>query len=193
MGAYCQDYQMFDNNYYMGRSSHDLRFSKHLHDNVHGNIYVDPLFLKFIDTEQFQRLRDLKQLGATHMVYPGAMHSRFEHSLGVYWLAGEAVHKLKAQQGLELDIDNFDVQTVKLAGLLHDIGHGPFSHLFEREFLPRVIRGSEWSHEQMSVEMVDYIVDEHNIEIESDTIKRVKEMILASSGFSSKNGKKVPV
>ncbi|KAL8124386.1 hypothetical protein AgCh_012143 [Apium graveolens] len=187
MGAYCQDYQMFDSNNYMGRFSHDLRFSKHLYDNVHGNIYVDPLFLKFIDTEQFQRLRDLKQLGATHMVYPGAMHSRFEHSLGVYWLAGEAVHKLKAQQGLELDIDNFDVQTVKLAGLLHDIGHGPFSHLFEREFLPRVIRGSKWSHEQMSVEMVDYIVDEHNIEIESDTIKRVKEMILASSGFASKN------
>ncbi|KAK9272872.1 hypothetical protein L1049_003251 [Liquidambar formosana] len=125
-------------------------------------------------------LRELKQLGMTHMVYPGAVHSRFEHSLGVYWLAGEAVHKLKTHQGLELGIDRFDIQTVKLAGLLHDVGHGPFSHLFEREFLPKVLKGSKWSHEQMSVKMVDYIVDEHHIEIDSDAIKRVKEMILAS-------------
>lgn len=94
----------------------NTRLSKHVHDNVHGNIYLDPLSLKFIDTEQFQRLRDLKQLGAAHMVYPGAVHTRFEHSLGVYWLAGEAVQMLKKYQGLELGIDNFDIQTVKLAG-----------------------------------------------------------------------------
>ncbi|XP_052189486.1 uncharacterized protein LOC127799470 isoform X2 [Diospyros lotus] len=119
-----------------------------------------------------------------HMVYPGAVHSRFEHSLGVYWLAGQAVHKLKTQ-GLELGIDRFDVQTVKLAGLLHDIGHGPFSHLFEREFLPQVLNGYKWSHEQMSVKMVDHIVDKHHIEIDSEAIRRVKEMILASSEFAS--------
>lgn len=162
-------------------SSQDLRFSKHIHDNVHGNIYLDPLALKFIDTEQFQRLRDLKQLGMTHMVYPGAVHSRFEHSLGVYWLAGEAVYKLKSFQGSELGIDDFDIQTVKLAGLLHDVGHGPFSHLFEREFLPRVHNGSNWCHEEMSVKLIDHIVDEHHIEVESESIKRVKEMILSSS------------
>ncbi|CAI9752652.1 unnamed protein product [Fraxinus pennsylvanica] len=164
-------------------SSQDVRFSKHVHDNVHGNIYLDPLSLKFIDTEQFQRLRDLKQLGLAHMVYPGAVHSRFEHSLGVYWLAGEAVHKLKTHQG-ELGIDDFDVQTVKLAGLLHDIGHGPFSHLFEHEFLPKVLNGSKWSHEQMSVDMVEHIVEQHYIEIDSEMVKRVKEMILASSKFA---------
>ncbi|KAL2498306.1 HD domain-containing metal-dependent phosphohydrolase family protein [Abeliophyllum distichum] len=180
MGAFCNNDLAFSSNYNFG-SYQDLRFSKHVHDNVHGNIHLSPLFLKFIDTEQFQRLRDLKQLGMAHMVYPGAVHSRFEHSLGVYWLAGEAVHKLKIHQGLELGIDHFDVQTVKLAGLLHDVGHGPFSHLFEREFLPMVHKGSEWSHEQMSVDMVDHIVDEHHIEIDSETIKRVKEMILASS------------
>ncbi|KAI5665539.1 hypothetical protein M9H77_15392 [Catharanthus roseus] len=165
-------------------SFRDLRFSKHVHDNVHGYIYLDPIFLKFVDTEQFQRLRELKQLGVAHMVYPGAVHSRFEHSLGVYWLAGEAIHKLKLHQGLELGIDNFDIQTVKLAGLLHDVGHGPFSHLFEREFLPKVLTGLEWSHEHMSVEMIDHIVDEHNIEIDSEKIKRVKEMILASSKYA---------
>ncbi|KAK6155183.1 hypothetical protein DH2020_009431 [Rehmannia glutinosa] len=184
MGAYCDGEVSFSSNYSFA-SSQDLRSSKHVHDNVHGNIYLDPLVLKFIDTEQFQRLRDLKQLGMVHMVYPGAVHSRFEHCLGVYWLAGQAVHKLKTQQGSELGIDGFDMQTVKLAGLLHDIGHGPFSHLFEREFLPKVLKASEWSHEQMSVEMVDHIVDEHHIDIDAEIVKRAKEMILASSKYAT--------
>lgn len=168
-------------------SCRDRRFSKHIHDNVHGNIYLDPFFLQFVDTEQFQRLRELKQLGLTHMVYPGAVHSRFEHSLGVYWLAGEAVHTVQGHQGSEINIERNDIRTVKLAGLLHDVGHGPFSHLFEREFLPRVLNGSEWSHEDMSVKMIDYIVDAHHIEIDSAILNNVKEMVLASSANGSQN------
>ncbi|KAH0991652.1 hypothetical protein GBA52_003135 [Prunus armeniaca] len=162
-------------------SYRDRRSMKHVLDNVHGYIYLEPLFLQFIDTEQFQRLRDLKQLGLTHMVYPGAAHSRFEHSLGVYWLAGEAVNKINFYQGQELGIEEFDRNTVKLAGLLHDIGHGPFSHMFEREFLPRVLDGYDWSHEDMSLKMIDYIVDKHCIDIDSAILKTAKEMILASS------------
>lgn len=169
---------------YASPSTEDRRLWKHVHDNVHGNIYLDPLSLKFIDTEQFQRLRDLKQLGLANMVYPGAVHSRFEHSLGVYWLAGNAVERLKAHQGSELDIDDSDIQTVKLAGLLHDVGHGPFSHLFEREFLPKVISGCNWSHEEMSLTLIDYMVDEHNIDIDSGRLKKVKEMIVASSEYA---------
>nr|XP_009762198.1 PREDICTED: deoxynucleoside triphosphate triphosphohydrolase SAMHD1 homolog isoform X1 [Nicotiana sylvestris] len=157
----------------------DRRFSKHVHDNVHGNIYLDRLSLKFIDTEQFQRLRDLKQLGLTYMVYPGAVHSRFEHSLGVYWLASDAVNRLRTCQGRELGIESFDVQTVKLAGLLHDVGQGPFNHMFEREFLPRVRDGLKWSHEDMSLKMIDYIVDEHGIDIDSDCLKKVKIFIFS--------------
>ncbi|XP_022725971.1 deoxynucleoside triphosphate triphosphohydrolase SAMHD1 homolog isoform X1 [Durio zibethinus] len=166
-------------------SGQDRRFAKHIHDNVHGNIYLDPFFLHFVDTEQFQRLRDLKQLGLCHMVYPGAVHSRFEHSLGVYRLASEAVHTIKAHQGSEINIEHNDIKTVKLAGLLHDVGHGPFSHLFEREFLPRVLKGSKWSHEEMSVKMIDYIVDAHHIEIDAEILKNVKEMVLASSANAS--------
>ncbi|KAG4208555.1 hypothetical protein ERO13_A03G140101v2 [Gossypium hirsutum] len=168
-------------------SCRDRRFSKHIHDNVHGNIYLDPFFLQFVDTEQFQRLRELKQLGLTHMVYPGAVHSRFEHSLGVYWLAGEAVHTVQGHQGSEINIERNDIRTVKLAGLLHDVGHGPFSHLFEREFLPRVLNGSEWSHEDMSVKMIDYIVDAQHIEIDAAILNNVKEMVLASSANASQN------
>ncbi|CAL5421345.1 unnamed protein product [Camellia sinensis] len=162
-------------------SMEDRRFSKNVYDNVHGNIYLDPLTLKFIDTEQFQRLRDLKQLGVTYMVYPGAVHSRFEHSLGVYSLAGDAIHKIKSYQGMELGIDDFDIQTVKLAGLLHDVGHGPFSHLFEHAVVPKVLNGSKWSHEEMSLKMIDHIVDVHNIDIDPESLKKVKEMIIASS------------
>ncbi|KAJ9554415.1 hypothetical protein OSB04_018460 [Centaurea solstitialis] len=190
----------------------DRRLWKHVHDNVHGNIYLDPLSLKFIDTEQFQRQASRLEAtwifchififyhylvcgsqvlyfctnssfltGLSYMVYPGAVHSRFEHSVGVYWLAGNVIEKLKANQGLELDIDHSDIQTVKLAGLLHDVGHGPFSHLFEREFLPRVLNGSHWSHEDMSLKMIDSMVDEHNIDIDPGCLKKVKEMIVASS------------
>lgn len=159
----------------------DRRFSKKVRDNVHGNIYLDPLSLKFVDTEQFQRLRDLKQLGLTYMVYPGAVHSRFEHSLGVFSLAGEAVHRIKAQQGSELGIDNLDIQTVKLAGLLHDVGHGPFSHMFEREFLRQIPHGIKWCHEDMSVRMIDHIVDFHHIDIDAECLKKAKEMVIAST------------
>ncbi|GAB2216257.1 hypothetical protein Droror1_Dr00024027 [Drosera rotundifolia] len=67
---------------YSPTATHDRRSLKHVRDNVHGNIYLDPLCLKFIDTQQFQRLRDLKQLGVTYLVYPRVVHSRFEHSLG---------------------------------------------------------------------------------------------------------------
>ncbi|GAU49233.1 hypothetical protein TSUD_282840 [Trifolium subterraneum] len=94
------------------------------------------------------------QLSFTHLVYPGAVHSRFEHSLGVYWIASQSVEKLNSYQGMELGIDKFDIQTVKLAGLMHDVGHGPFSHLFEREFLPQemILASSEFALPRSSSE-----------------------------------------
>ena len=69
--------------------------SKEIFDPIHGFISISPFLQMFIDTPEFQRLRDLKQLGATYFVYPSATHTRFEHSIGVCYLAGELLQNLK--------------------------------------------------------------------------------------------------
>ncbi|XP_038127419.1 deoxynucleoside triphosphate triphosphohydrolase SAMHD1-like isoform X3 [Cyprinodon tularosa] len=104
-------------------------------DPVHGTIELHPLLVKIIDTPQFQRLRNIKQLGAVSYVYPGATHSRFEHSIGVAYLAGEILKSIKEKQK-ELGITDWDVLCVQFAALCHDLGHGPFSHMFDLMFLP---------------------------------------------------------
>lgn len=104
--------------------------TKEIFDPIHGFISITPLLQKFIDTPEFQRLRDLKQLGATYFVYPSATHTRFEHSLGVCYLAGELLQNLKKNQP-ELSINKNQIELVQIAALLHDIGHGPFSHLYD--------------------------------------------------------------
>ena len=89
----------------------------------------DPVILQVIDHPYFQRQRRIKQLGLTYLVYPGAMHTRFSHMLGALNLMGRALEVLK-QKGVE--ITDEECRGAKLAILLHDIGHGPFSHTSER-------------------------------------------------------------
>ena len=89
----------------------------------------DPVILSVIEHPFFQRQRRIKQLGLTYLVYPGAMHTRFSHMLGALNLMGRALEVLK-QKGI--DITDNEAQGAKLAILLHDIGHGPFSHTSER-------------------------------------------------------------
>ncbi|KAJ7062810.1 hypothetical protein C8F01DRAFT_1135312 [Mycena amicta] len=102
-----------------------------------------------IDTPQFQRLRYIKQLGTTYRVYPGASHNRFEHCLGVAHLARSmAVHLRNSQP--ELGIDGRDVECVQIAGLCHDLGHGPWSHVWDGLFIPAVAPGKKWRHEDAS-------------------------------------------
>lgn len=96
-------------------------------DPIHSFIRVHETELKIIDLPIFQRLRRIRQLSGAHLTYPSAQHSRFEHSLGVMHIAGQAANALKEKGLLNPD----QVQNIRLAALLHDVGHGPFSHLFE--------------------------------------------------------------
>jgi len=99
-------------------------------DPIHDFVRVYDNELKIIDTPIFQRLRRIRQLSGAHLIYPGAQHTRFEHSLGVMHIASMAGQVL-AEKGV---VSSDDIQNLRLASLLHDIGHGPFSHLFEEIF-----------------------------------------------------------
>lgn len=96
-------------------------------DPIHGYVYLSGLERDLIDTGVFQRLRRIRQLAGAHLTYPSAQHSRFEHSLGTMDVAGLAGSVL-VNKGY---IDEDKIQILRIAALLHDIGHGPFSHLFE--------------------------------------------------------------
>jgi len=96
-------------------------------DPVHGYIKLTELERNIIDTKEFQRLRRIKQLSGAHFTYPAAVHTRFCHSLGAMYLAGYIGDLFLAKDIVSLD----DLQRLRVAALLHDIGHGPFSHLFE--------------------------------------------------------------
>jgi hypothetical protein len=98
-------------------------------DPCHGYIFLDDLEKQIIDTRYFQRLRRIKQLSGSEFVYPGANHTRFEHSLGVKHLANKMTRSLNRDEDVEITEDEHIM--VEIAGLLHDIGHGPFSHTFE--------------------------------------------------------------
>ncbi len=111
----------------------DFRFleeGKAIRDPIWGYIHIPPDFVPLVDAEEFQRLRDISQLGHVLLVYPGARHSRFEHALGVFHIAGKFLKQLlKSPHPPEIDAN--DVRVLLAASLLHDIGHYPFSHLLE--------------------------------------------------------------
>ena len=114
-------------------------------DPIHDFIRVYNHELPIIDDPIFQRLRRIRQLSGAHLTYPAAQHTRFEHSLGVMHIASQAGHALNEKGFLKSD----DIEILRLAGLLHDIGHGPFSHLFEE-----IIQEKKISHEDFGKEII---------------------------------------
>jgi len=123
---------------------------KIINDPVHGFIDIPTgLISKIVGHRWFQRLRDIKQLGLTNLVYPGATHSRLSHALGAMHLMREAIHVLRKKG---VDITAKEEEAAACAMLLHDIGHGPFSHALENQ----IVYGL--SHEQISLAIM-YAMD----------------------------------
>ena len=114
-------------------------WKQRVRDPVHGLIMfggrdprgneTDRIAWRLLNTKEFQRLRRIRQLGFSETVYPGATHSRFSHSIGVYHMARRLLDVIAREQGAKHDRDR--ARVALLAALLHDIGHGPFSHAFE--------------------------------------------------------------
>lgn len=132
---------------------------KVVRDPIHGYIELDELALAIIDTPQMQRLRRIRQLGLSHLVYPGANHTRFEHSLGTYHLTCQLFEH----------IDHDTPDEIRVAALLHDVGHGPFSHVTEDLLRQYSRRGhDEISHILRQPELAS-ILDEFSIKPSSIT------------------------
>ena len=144
----------------MSSRTDDDRKPRRIRDPVHGLIVfcegksefqdeTDRIAWDLLNTPELGRLRRIRQLGFSDLVYPGATHSRFAHSVGVYHTARQLIEIIRRRQGC---LDQNRARVVLLAALLHDIGHGPFSHAFES--VAEAV-GLPKRHEQWSAEIVD--------------------------------------
>ncbi|CAG8494845.1 12102_t:CDS:10 [Funneliformis caledonium] len=151
---------------------------KRINDPIHGLMEFDDWTLSFIDTPHFQRLRNIKQLGTTYYVFPGASHNRFEHCLGTAYLANTLVKRIQVTQP-NYKVEK-DLECVTLAALCHDLGHGPFSHTFDNTFIPKARKGFKWRHEDASLMMFDHLWENHckdTIDLDTDDVKFIKSLI----------------
>lgn len=127
---------------------------KIINDPVHGFITIPyEIVFDLIEHPWFQRLRRIHQLGLSHLVYPGALHTRFNHALGAMHLMGKAIHVLRSK-GQEITEQEAEAATIAI--LLHDIGHGPFSHALEKTILTNV------HHEEVSIRFMERLNAQFN-------------------------------
>jgi deoxynucleoside triphosphate triphosphohydrolase SAMHD1 len=138
-----------------------------IYDPIHGNIFICPLAKKIIDTEEFQRLRNIKQLGCCYYVFPGASHNRFEHSLGVYHLAKQYIKLLNTDN----QFTSVDIKCITVAALIHDLGHGPYSHLFDE------LVSEEKNHEYRSCELFHRMNTKYSLGFSEEEISFIQKVI----------------
>jgi hypothetical protein len=140
---------------------------KIIQDSIHGSVRVSNIFLDLIQTPEMQRLYGIKQLGPTYLVYPGANHTRFEHSLGAYHVA--------KRMGNAIGLEEEDKKLLRLAALLHDVGHGPYSHTLE--YIYKDLLGID--HREVSCDVVegkyDIIKEKDREVLESKRIPEILE------------------
>ena len=127
---------------------------RRVRDSIHDYIDLDELESSLVDTEPFQRLRWVKQLGSANLVYPGANHTRLEHSIGVS-------HLVK-QMASQSDVPNDEISLVSVAGLLHDLGHSPYSHL--ADVLPFGKDHVEVTQDIINSSQISNIFREHGVD-----------------------------
>jgi HD superfamily phosphohydrolase len=147
-------------------------------DSVHGLIELSESSIKIIDTPEYQRLRNIKQLGAAYYVFSSASHNRFEHSIGVAFLAKQFLKELQMNQP-ELNITEEDLINVEIAGLCHDLGHGPFSHIYDDMFLANKLKDNHpyRHHESRSCAILEMVVKKYGINISDKNLRIIQQMI----------------
>ena len=135
---------------------------KIINDPVHGFINIQSnIIFDLLEHKYFQRLRRIKQLGLTYLVYPGAIHSRFQHALGAMHLMKIAIDVIRSK---EVEITDKEAEAVTIAILLHDIGHGPFSHTLEQSIINDV------SHEELS----EFFMEDLNVQFNGKLTLAIK-------------------
>lgn len=155
----------------------ELEFSKKVRIPIHGYVGLTEKEIELIDSLCFQRLRKIKQLANTHLVYPGATHSRFEHSLGTLETGYRITRRIKS-----ICNDGDKMRRLRYGILLHDIGHGPFSHVFE-DIVIRIgkLKPSEFNHELVTIDLLRN--DEELIGILSSDLDGVLELLQPTTKF----------
>lgn len=150
-------------------------------DVIHRSIDLHPFCVAVIDTPEFQRLRHIGQLGTCRWVFPGAVHDRFQHSLGVAHLAESWTTHFRRTQP-ELGITDSDVLCVTLAGLLHDLGHGPYSHFWEG--WKHAAHAQLPEHEELSCSLLDRLLARGEVDpspwLTAGDLEFVKALILGA-------------
>ncbi|MEM1628248.1 MAG: HD domain-containing protein [Desulfurococcaceae archaeon] len=168
---------------------------KMISDPLYGYVYFNEIEEPIINNVLVQRLRYIMQLQTAHLVYPGAVHTRFQHSLGVMHLAGIVAEELTAKlisiHGHEI-LDGYKptilIEAMRIAGLLHDVGHAPFGHSFEHSILWEKNMPSEVSsHERIGHVLVKLLLDEYLEKVDRE-LNGVRELVYALLGDMSVKG-----
>lgn len=151
---------------------------KIIHCNLWGDIEFSELAISIIDTPHFQRLHYIKQTGMAYKVFPSAMTTRFQHSLGVYNVTKMLLtHLINNQPELLFDCDKNKQELICIAGLIHDLGHGPYSHLFDSFLNKNQIKNGWENHENRSLDLFHDLIKKYNINISNNDFKFIESLV----------------